>query len=208
MKLIDLEDLFVDLAKYDLRALHIHHTWKPDHSNFNGHNHMQLQENMRNYHVNNRKWDDVAQHLTLMPDGKFVTGRPFGVMPCSIYGKNNKYVLMVEMLGNFDKGHDRLEGPQKEGIMQLTRYCLDRNMEILFHNEYSSKTCPGTSIDKKQFLLDAKNYSKELVNKPSKWAEKAVKWAKDNSISDCSRLRKNCTREEIITMLYRFNELK
>jgi len=36
--------------------IHVHHCWKPEHKDFNGNNGIQLQEAMRNYHVNNLGW--------------------------------------------------------------------------------------------------------------------------------------------------------
>lgn len=35
------------------------------------------------------------------------------------------------------------------------------------------------------------------------WSDEAVKWAVDNDISDGLRLQDSCTREEVITMIYR-----
>ena len=43
-----------------LKQWHIHHTWKPDYSDFNGKNHDALQAAMRNYHMNTNGWSDTA----------------------------------------------------------------------------------------------------------------------------------------------------
>ncbi len=57
------------------------------------------------------------------------------------------------------------------------------------------------------------NYApeKDSPENKSDWEfeiEKAVKWAKDNKISDCLRLDKPITRKEAITMLYRMSKIK
>lgn len=45
-------------------------------------------------------------------------------------------------------------------------------------------------------------------NDPSKWARAAWQWAKENRITDGTRPHDSCTREELVTMLYRYNQLK
>ena len=204
---LNFEELKIILDGFDFEELHVHHTWKPNHSDYNGHNLQELQNNMRNYHMNTLRWDDIAQHLTLAPDGRFITGRKFGIMPCSIKGYNSKYVLMVEMIGNFDIGYDKFEGKQKESMMKLTQYCFKRYMELVFHNEYSAKSCPGSSIDKAQFIKEVGKMAEIEQNEPSSWSVDAVTWAVENNISDGMRLKENCTREEVLTMLYRMTKL-
>ncbi|TWD99393.1 peptidoglycan hydrolase-like protein with peptidoglycan-binding domain [Neobacillus bataviensis] len=136
----------------------VHHTWEPSHNDFNGKNHLQLQQSMRNYHVNTRGWDDIGQHVTLMPDGLFVTGRPFNETPAGIAGYNEG-AFMTEMLGNFDIGHDVLEGAQLNSMLKLQHYLVTAcGAKIMFHREHASKTCPGTSIDRDEFVSRAINY--------------------------------------------------
>ena len=136
----------------------VHHTWEPSHADFNGKNHLQLQQSMRNYHVNTRGWDDIGQHVTLMPDGLFVTGRPFNETPAGIVGYNEG-AFMTEMLGNFDIGHDVLEGAQLNSMLRLQHYLVTAcGAQIMFHREHASKTCPGTSIDRAKFVSQAINY--------------------------------------------------
>ena len=205
--IVSFEELKVLLDEFVFEELHMHHTWKPDHADYNGNNLQELQDGMRNYHINTLEWDDIAQHLTLAPDGKFITGRQFGVMPCSIKGYNSKYVLMVEMIGNFDIGHDKFEGKQKESMMELTQYCFDHNMKLVFHNEHSTKTCPGNSINKVQFIKEVENMAEIGQNTPSGWAEEDVSVAIELGITDGTRLHDNCTREEMIVMIMRVYKL-
>ncbi|HHZ14096.1 MAG TPA: peptidoglycan-binding domain-containing protein [Clostridiales bacterium] len=168
-KILSTEELLNILDRYSFRQLHIHHTWKPTHRDFNGKNHLQLQQGMRNFHVNTRGWKDIGHHLALMPDGKWVTGRPFNLTPASIKGWNTG-ALAVEMVGNFDKpgtgvfnssGYDQLEGKQKESILKLINYYGRRfgYTGIKFHREGPGvvKTCPGTSLDKARMIAEAKS---------------------------------------------------
>ncbi len=175
-RILTTDQLIKELAKFSFKQLHIHHTWKPTHRDFNGKNHLQLQQSMRNYHVNTRGWKDIGHHLALMPDGKWVTGRPFNLTPASISGWNTG-ALAVEMVGNFDKpgtgsfnssGYDKLAGAQLESVLALIKYYGDRfgYSGVKFHREGPgvTKTCPGTSLDKATMISQAKNYKKEDPN--------------------------------------------
>lgn len=212
-KIITMEEALILLNQYYWIELHLHHTWKPDHSNFNGSNHMALQQGMYNYHVITNKWDNIAQHLTLFPDGKWVTGRPLSEMPISMKGQNKVGALAVEMIGNFDAGCDVLQGKQKEAILTIIKYFLNKGKAIKFHNEYSEKTCPGTSINKLKLLQEARELDTELetpsvpVQIVSGFAKDAHKWTTENKISDGTRPKDTLTREEMWTMLYRAYQL-
>lgn len=155
-RILTLEQLIKELEKYDHKELHVHHTWKPDHSDWakkpDG---LYWNQAIRNYHINSRGWSDIGQHVTLCPDGKFVTGRDFGKTPASIEGYNIG-AFTVEMIGNFDIGHDKFEGPQKEAMIGLARWFYRRGKYIRFHRENAPKTCPGSSIDKNVFMAEVR----------------------------------------------------
>jgi peptidoglycan hydrolase-like protein with peptidoglycan-binding domain len=140
----------------------IHHTWNPNHSDFNGKNHIELQQGMKNYHVNTRGWDDIGQHVTLMPDGLFVTGRAFNKTPAGISGYNTG-AFMTEMLGDFDKGKDKLQGAQLDAVLKVQHFLITEcGAQIMFHREHASKTCPGTGIDQGEFIKQVVNYNQSV----------------------------------------------
>lgn len=182
-KLLSINKLMNQLDLYTFNQLHIHHTYKPEHKDFNGKNHLALQQGMCNYHVNHLKWSDIGQHVTLMPDGWFITGRDFSKTPASIKGWN-KGAFAVEMLGNFDSGQDCLEGKQKRSMLKLIRYFINRfgKESIKFHNEGPSvtKTCPGTGIQKGVLIKEAmkKDMAFTDVDK-DRWSTKYIQAAKD-----------------------------
>lgn len=170
--IINTEEVIKLLKDYRYNQLHIHHTWSPAHSSFNGSNHIQLQLEMEHLHVVINQWDDIGQHLSLMPDGSWVTGRAFDSTPASIRGWNTG-ALAIEMVGNFDipgtgvenpLGYDILEGKQKQSILAISKYFGERfgYDKIVFHNEGPevTKTCPGTSLNKDIFIEEVKGYNK------------------------------------------------
>lgn len=204
-RIITIDELLKILDGYNHKELHVHHTYLPNHSNFNGNNHIALQEAMQKYHVNTNGWSDIGQNITLAPDGKVITGRDFGKSPASIKGFNEG-AFAVEMIGNFDVGNDKLEGAQLDSILKLAKYFHDKGRYIRFHRENSTKTCPGSSIDKEVFMAAVKEYG-AVPPKPksdvSEWAKKAHAWVVENGISDGKRPKDSVTREELWTMLYR-----
>jgi len=189
MKRISLNDLFIKLDPLDYKMFQIHHTWKPEHSDFNGNNHMSLQDGMKDYHVDNNGWADIGQHITVFPDGVIVTGRDFNKDPVGISG-HNKGAFMVEMIGNFDIGNDKLEDEQLKTVMLLTNYFIKRDIKIVFHRDYSYKSCPGSSIKKDTFLKVATE-----TDNISDWALNSWWKLVDKQITDGSNPNEFLTRE-------------
>lgn len=142
----------------------IHHTWRPDHSAYPRYSTLQLHRNMRNYHINERGWGDMGQHISIGKDGKVVLGRHIASPPASAYGHNGKsswHPFMVENIGNFDKGNDKLTGKQLASLEAIGHYlCFEKRKDLRFHREMdSSKSCPGTGIDKKWLYNRMKAYA-------------------------------------------------
>jgi hypothetical protein len=156
-EIIDIEELLKRLDNYNHKELHVHHTYKPNHSSFNGSNGISLQEAMRDFHVKVNGWSDIGQHVTLLPNGLFVTGRDFGKTPASISGYNTG-AFACETMGNFDVGNDILQGEQKNSLLKLAKYFNDKSKYIRFHRENAPKTCPGISIDKEAFMNEVKSF--------------------------------------------------
>lgn len=174
MKEISLVELKDVLEIYDFTELHIHHTYSPDHADFDGSNHFDLQEGMRDYHVNTRGWRDIGQHLTLFPDGVFLTGRDFMLSPASANNHNgvdgvSSHPLSVEMIGNFMEGYDTFEGKQLNAMVELAKMFYNIDKPIFFHRELNATSCPGTSIEKEWFMSMLKEAKFSDVD--GHWAE-------------------------------------
>lgn len=183
-KIISADEVIDMLKGRYYRWAQVHHTYKPNHGDFTGDNHMSLQQGMYNYHVFTRGWQDIGQHLTLFPDGKFVTGRDFDIMPAGIKGYNSG-AFMIEHVGDFDKGQDKLEGEQLKSSLKVYNYLINEcRSEILFHREKAVKSCPGTGVSKSKFVSAVKNFdgNTETVDVEEKTgshtAEKDSKWTK------------------------------
>jgi len=69
-KRINLEKFAELLTQYPFKrqidAVHMHHTWRPGHCDFRGHDTIL---GMWRFHTRDCGWSDIAQHITIDPDG-------------------------------------------------------------------------------------------------------------------------------------------
>ena len=151
-----------------------HHTFKPNYSHFNRQDpkYMTHLEGMRRVHIQERKWSDIGQNLTIFPDGKIALCRPIDIMPAGIFGAN-KGGICIESIGDFDSGKDVMSADQKGAILQTNAaLCIKFGLEpvpqhVVYHHWYDTKgrrfsdtdintkkvfqrslqkTCPGTNF--------------------------------------------------------------
>lgn len=158
-------------GNYNYTGIQIHHTAAPSYENFykaNGTHEDELtrQNNMKSYHVNTNGWDDIAQHFTIFPNGKIVTGRSLAnTTAIGIRGWNyNK--ICIEIYGNFDKGKDVMTEEQKQAVIAVygelcKKFGITPSISTIrchawftaggtYLGDYvagrSAKTCPGTNF--------------------------------------------------------------
>lgn len=133
----------------------MHHTWHPAHADWKG---AESVQGMWNYHTCDRCFEDIAQHVSIAPDGTIWSGRDWNKTPASVGCNMNAGAFMFETVGNFDKGFDRLEGAQREAVVGVIdvvqRHFKLPVQALLFHRDVpqTAKTCPGSSIDKFDIL--------------------------------------------------------
>ena len=153
-----------------VNKLQIHHTGSPSYSNFyksgGGHeDELVRQNNMKSFHVNSRGMNDIAQHFTVFPNGKIVTGRSLNSNPAGITGWNSG-AICVEIYGNFDKGQDTMTQEQRKAVIMLygelcKKFKLTPSTSTIrphcwftaggtylgkYDPNRSAKTCPGTNF--------------------------------------------------------------
>lgn len=139
-----------------INAVHMHHTWRPNHAQFHGHDTI---VSMWRFHTQENGWSDIAQHVTIDPEGMIWTGRDWNRAPASAAGQNGSAEFgpfMFEMIGDFDVGRDRFDGRQRDTTLKVIALVQDRfglNPETLvFHRSMSSKSCPGSAIEHGEIL--------------------------------------------------------
>ena len=140
-----------------------HHTFVPNYAHFNGTNHFELQQGMRNFHKAVNGWADIAQHFSIFPDGMIATGRSLEMNPACIAGFNAGSVC-IENIGNFDLEGNTMRQEQRLAILRVTaalcrRFHIPVNTnQVVYHHWFdlgtglrtngsgSTKSCPGTAF--------------------------------------------------------------
>jgi len=85
--------------------------------------------------------------------------------------------------------------------------------QMFSHKKWSGKNCPQWILDNgkmEDFYNDVYSLVKaqDPIQEVSEWAVDAQAWVMNNGISDGERPKDPVTREELWTMLYRFNKMK
>lgn len=201
-----------------IKEIHIHHTWKPTIKDY-----MQLEKKVDaiwsiwKYHTEVNKWSDIGQNLTAAPDNSVWVCRDINIAPASIKGRNDN-AIAIEMIGNFDipgtgeyndRGYDKLEGEYLETVIKLVRGLLSifKEAKVIFHREYSEKTCPGTSINKEVFLKMVENPNNVDLTEVSEWAKYAWIKAVQNGVNDGVGPKNNITEEQLMVFFDRLGLL-
>lgn len=151
-------------------SVHMHHTWRPNHAQYQGEKSI---VSMWRYHTQEKKWSDIAQHISIAPDGTIWTGRNWNAPPVSATGHNGNSMsgpFMFEIIGDFDQGNDCLEGDQLAavlGVIASVQLHFGLTPETLrFHNAMTTlKTCPGTSLGYGEFLDEVRKARDSLAEK-------------------------------------------
>lgn len=163
-----------------------HHTWAPSYKHFKGSNHFSLLKGMENYHKQTMKWNNIAQNITTFPDGKIAVSRPFNVAPQGTIGWGANHAgIMIEHVGNFDKGYDVMSKEQKETIVYITallciKFGLTPSIDTITYHHWwdlrtgnrvldnskgaAVKTCPGTAFFGGNTTKSATKYFYPLVS--------------------------------------------
>ncbi|CAN5480721.1 hypothetical protein BH10PSE16_BH10PSE16_15850 [soil metagenome] len=131
-------------------AVHMHHTWRPRQADFRGHDTI---VSMWRYHTQVNGWSDIAQHITIDPEGMVWLGRNWNLPPASAAGHNGNKAFgpfMFEMIGDFDTGRDPFGGAQKDAALRVVALVQSRfhlpASSLRFHNAMSPKSCPGSAL--------------------------------------------------------------
>jgi hypothetical protein len=155
-----------------IESVHLHHTWLPDRTGYRG---LASIEAIYQFHTATNGWSDIAQHITISPDGTIWTGRNWNDPPASVKGFNGnseRGPLMVEMIGDFDKGKDPLDGVQRDAAIAVIALIQERFQlpaeSLRFHNQMTSvKTCPGNGIDYEVILEAVREKRSSLAAQPA-----------------------------------------
>jgi len=198
--------------KREIDQVHMHHTWRPNHSDYDSENGHDAIVGMYAYHTQTQRWKDIAQHITIAPDGTIWLGRDWNAPPASAKGHNGSTAagpFMFETIGDFDVGEDVLIGEQRQTVIDVVARVQKRfglpPESLVFHRSLSTKSCPGTGVDYDELLTEVRAAHAALSKakpaprsaKRSPFAEDALETAQivDECIQALKRAPLSSTRE-------------
>jgi hypothetical protein len=163
---VTLPDFMAVVGSYpwtrEITEVHLHHTWRPRQVDYEGHATI---VGMWRHHTSNNGWSDIAQHVTVAPDGTIWLGRNFNAVPASARGFNGNEQagpFMIEMIGDFDHGKETITAAQKHSTLGVIRSVQERFRlsagALRFHSEMSAKTCPGESFNKDALIKEIRAF--------------------------------------------------
>jgi hypothetical protein len=113
---------------------------------------------------------DIAQHITIAPDGTIWLGRNWNWPPVSGAGHNGNSEagpFMFEIIGDFDQGCDPFAGEQRKTTLEVIARVQKQfglaPEALKFHNSMSTKSCPGTGIEHDEILGAVRALHQELA---------------------------------------------
>jgi hypothetical protein len=179
---IDLLGRFPFEGSRTIDAVHMHHTWRPNHAQYRGE---ETIVSMWRFHTEQNGWSDIAQHITIAPDGTIWTGRDWNRPPASAAGHNGStmsHPFMFEMIGDFDRGKDSFADPQRRVTLEVIAHVQHRfglPVESLrFHREMSPKTCPGNGFSRDEILASVRKLRESLEESARGGRRRAVETAR------------------------------
>lgn len=165
-----LAELFAAAARRQITEVHLHHTFIPTHADFeaaavrHGGDRqaagLELCRGMWKFHVFDRDFADIAQHVSVDPCGAIWLNRNWNRSPASATGFNGDHrhgPFMIETIGNFDEGEEELADVQLHAVLTvIASVQLACGLEadaLRFHNEMTdTKSCPGTGVVKSDIV--------------------------------------------------------
>ena len=106
-------------------------------------------DEIREWHVKERKWSDVGYHYIIRRDGKLEKGRD-DITPGAHARGYNKQSLGICMVGGKSKDNKPESNFTAAQWASLFKLCGDlrrkHNAEIIGHNDVSKKACPCFNV--------------------------------------------------------------
>lgn len=112
---------------------------------------------IRDWHVRNRRWNDIGYHFVVYRDGTVHRGRPVERAGAHTLGQN-AHSIGICYVGGLDartmKPKDTRTPAQKHALVKLVRQLRGQygaNITVHGHNEFAAKDCPSFRVNPEEF---------------------------------------------------------
>ena len=152
-----------DFGRLPPTFLILHHTWKPTAAQWKGQKSI---DGLKNYYEG-KGWTSAA-HLFISDDGIWLFTDMYDVGIHAGAGNGTAktgYSVGIEVVGDYDK--EVWSGETKKNTVGAIKVLLTKlnipESKIMFHRDFSPKTCPGTAITKEWVINQLKDETMEKV---------------------------------------------
>lgn len=115
----------------------------------------EMRDEIRGWHVNDRKWSDIGYHYVVAPSGDVAHGRPVHRQGAHVRGKNLGTIgicmIPVKTIRVMGKFEDFYTEEQRVAVKELIKG-LPGIKKVTGHNQYAAKLCPGFLVNSEDWL--------------------------------------------------------
>lgn len=114
-------------------------------------------DQIRDWHVRGRGWQDIGYHYVIYRDGSVHQGRPEGMIGAHTVGHNARSIGVCYVGGCAADGKtpkDTRTPAQRTALKDLVRRLLEKypGATVHGHNEFARKACPSFDVRKEAWL--------------------------------------------------------
>jgi N-acetylmuramoyl-L-alanine amidase len=187
------------LNKNNLEGIALHHMAHPS-WNF---------EDVHAFHRDSKGWLGIGYNYWVGFDGKIIEGRGLN-QGAHVLGHNDK-LIGIGFQGDYDSVNKLMPEAQFNAGVELINWLKEQiptARVVHGHSHWQPTACPGKYFPLVEMISLKKRGQEELFGKPSNWAKEAWGWAVKNNLTDGTNPKGPLTREQLITILYRYHSLK
>lgn len=111
---------------------------------------LQEAKNIQSFHMNGRKWSDIAYHFLVDAAGHILEGRKEGTLGSHTYANNAGNIGIVFLGSYHPERNDVITPEQLEAAVAIARYAAKRYKikpdALKGHRDYRSTDCPGDGL--------------------------------------------------------------
>lgn len=108
---------------------------------------------IRRWHVEDRKWNDIGYHFVIDRDGKVAPGRPLETVGAHVAGRNTGTIGIALIGGHgsakndqFDEHFTLEQDRALRGLIVDLKNRYPSIKKVTGHNQYAAKACPGFGV--------------------------------------------------------------
>jgi N-acetylmuramoyl-L-alanine amidase len=157
------------------------------------------------FHRDSNGWVGIGYNYWIGFDGTIYEGRGLN-QGAHIKGYNDK-LIGIGFQGDYDGLNSSMPDAQYNAGVELILWLkaqIPTARVVHGHKHWASTACPGKNFPLVEMIGLKKRG--ELMEKPSNWAKEAWDWAIKNKLTDGTNPKSELTREQLITILYRYDQ--